>query len=209
MDATNAAGLINSVSPNNFFKEYGELLGAVIASTVALFIAAGGAEKWKRVFLKPELKVINNIQRYRQAHHVWRISVKNTGNDIARDVQAMVTNITEGGKERENFVPMPLGWTHKDSDTSNIHPEQIVNLDIIEHYVNSSNKEVQLASPRGHGVADFRNIRISDQITKLEISFYESRGKALAVDIEIGYTAPLFLDARVKGHKWSLGIYKK
>ena len=207
MEATATSEIIKIIQESSgFIKTYGGLIGTFIASATALFIAGGGGRWLINKAYKPNLKVTGNIQRYMQALQMWRIAITNEGNDTAKNVQAMVTRFIEGGQDRENFVPMPLAWTHQEEVSIDIHPEQTVYLDIIEHHTNTSDKKANLASPRGHGVPDFRDLKESEQITTLEITFYGNRGRLFKTYIDISWSLGLCFNAKVRGKRWALGI---
>ncbi|OGG12955.1 hypothetical protein A2773_01970 [Candidatus Gottesmanbacteria bacterium RIFCSPHIGHO2_01_FULL_39_10] len=203
--------VINTATETSFLVKYGGLIGSLVASGIALFLGGGGGRWLKGSIYKPKMKVEGNIRRFRQNHYSWRIAIKNYGNDTAKDVQVNVTKIIENGIPRENFLPMPLVWTHWGSETRNILPKQTVFLDVIEHHhIIKSNLygTSNLATRFGGGVDDFRQLHESQEITTLELTFYEQRGLKHIEYIDLIWPKEIFFDARMRGHQWSLGIYK-
>jgi len=125
---------------------------------------------------------------------------ENTGKDTAKKVQVDVTNIFEDGKTRNNFLPMPLRWTHIDREIRDILPGQTVYLDVFDHH--TSKHSVNLATRFGGGVKDFRELNKGQ--TKLELTFYEQSGRSFITNVEISWGGTLFLDARVQNKPWVL-----
>lgn len=219
MNDASCPAILQELGKNNFdlFAKYGALIGALIASSVALFLAAGGGEWLKRKFIKPKLKIVGNIIRYTQSHYQWRITVLNDGNDTAKNVQVNVTRIVDDGKPRINFLPMPLGWTHFGGEVRDILPKQTVFLDVFEHHYKNkapNGKDnplfgsVNLATRFGGGIDDFRQIRESSGISSLELTFYEQGGKTFKKNIEVYFNEQLFFEARIKGQEWPFGLRK-
>lgn len=210
MDEVSCLTLLQQLTKNHpdLFTKYGALIGSLIASSTALFLAAGGSEWLKRKFINPKLKIVGNIMRFTQNHYQWRIAVLNEGNDIAKNVQVDVTEIAENGKPRDNFLPMPLGWTHFGGEVRDILPKQTVFLDVFEHHIRRGDRfgTVNLATRFGGGIDDFRQVRINPEISTLELTFYEQSGKTFKRYIELYFGSELFFEARIKGHKWPFGL---
>lgn len=189
------------------------LLGAVVASFTALFIAGGGGKFVKEFFYYPYIKLPFNVVRNKQNHYMWRIAIQNDGNAIAKDVQVDVISIIEDGRERENFIPMPLRWTHLSTESRDIIPKQIVYLDVLEQHTVLENTPlfgtVNLATKFGEGINDFRNLKISDTETTLNLVIYEKRGECIPISIEVVWTSKLFLDMKLKGKDWHLKLLRE
>lgn len=97
----------------SFLKDYGALIGSLIASTIALFLGGGGGNWIKSWFLMPVLKVLS-LKRLHHTHEldVWRLLIRNEGKAIAKNVQVEVIEIIDdGNKKRDNFLPLPLRTT--------------------------------------------------------------------------------------------------
>lgn len=209
MNATNTAffiKLIESLKPlqglNTSWFTKPEIWLSLFASFVALFLGGGGGRYIKPFLkIKPDLRVAD-LRRFRQAPHVWRLAIKNIGTETAQDVQVDITKLIQNDSPRENFLTMPLRWTHVDSETRNILPKQTVYLDLIEHHTTKSSPTVNIASRFGSGVDDFREL--DEGKTKLELTFYYQNGDfTFTKETEINWKG-IFLDCRIKGQKWHL-----
>src|SRR5437899_3223088 len=95
---------------------------SLFASLVALFLGGGGGRYIKPYLgIKPTLRIAG-LRRYMQDVYVWRLAVENIGSETAKDVQVDVTKLTHNGTPRENFLSMPLRWTHLDCESRDILP---------------------------------------------------------------------------------------
>lgn len=209
MDATTSASLnqiVSSLEPlksfNKSFLWSPEFWGSIIASLTALFIAVGGARVIKRLIgIRPELKLIG-FKRYHQATYYWRLAIKNSGKEVAKKVQVNVTAIYDDGKKRENFLAIPLRWTHLNCESRDILPSQTVYLDVVEHIISKDGDEAKLITRRGGGVDDFEVLKKGE--SKVILTFYEKSGISFDKQIEISRNDGLLLDGRIKGKKWHL-----
>lgn len=190
---------IKSVNPPTIFKL--EFWSTVFPSIVALLVA-GGIGRYIKPYLgiKPCLEVLELV-RFHQAHYIWRLAIVNNGRETAKNVQVDVVKIYDEGVLRENFLPMPLPWTHTDKESRDISPKQTVYLDVFYHKINDPN-DAHIATRFGGGVDNFRKFKLGK--TKLILTFYEQSGKSFNKEIEVSWTSALFLDARMQGKKWLL-----
>jgi len=175
---------------------------SILPSIVALLIA-GGIGRFIKPYLgiKPELEVLE-LNRFRQDHHVWRLAIINNGRETAENVQVDVIKMYDNGVPRENFLPMPLPWTHLNKENRDISPNQTVYLDVFYHKTNTPD-DVHIATRFGGGIDNFRKLKIGK--TRLVLTFYEQSGKSFNKEIEVSWTSGMFLDARLQGKKWVLG----
>lgn len=175
----------------------------LIPSGIALLIAGGVGE-----YIKPWLGFKSNLEllgfrRYRQATHHWRLAIRNSGREIAKSVQVDVLKIIdEGGKERGNFLPIPLRWTHLNCESRDILPNQTVYLDAIEHNPTDLGKGARLTTRFGGGVDDFELLK--NGRTYIVLGVYQMNGSVIESAIDISWPAGMFFDARLKGKKWHL-----
>ncbi len=193
-------------SPNVFTLEFLiSLLFSIIPSIVALCIAGGIGRFIKPYFgIKSELEILE-LRRFRQKHHVWRLVVVNNGREIAKNVQVDVIRMHDENILRENFLPMPLPWTHVNKENRDILPKQTVYLDVFYHKINSPD-DVHIATRFGRDIDNFRKFRIGK--SKFLLTFYEQGGNSFNREIEVSWEGGLFLDARLQGSKWVLGTKK-
>jgi hypothetical protein len=130
--------------------------------------------------------------------------IKNSGNEIAKRVQADVVEIYYKNKLKINYVPVPLRWTHINVENREILPNQTVYLDVLEeHYVGKINSKIQtlitLGSSFGQEVKDFSII--DEGTNKLKIRLFEENGNNIDLILLIKYQDSL-IDVRLEGKKW-------
>ena len=122
----------------------------------AILIAVFGRSAAKYVsglIFKPNLKPNDEILRIEQPGEVvYRLQIQNEGKDTAREVEVSVTEISDDGVRRDNFLPVPLRWTHFQSGTSgpakrDIHRNQSVYLDLCALQID--NKDLRITSAIG------------------------------------------------------------
>ena len=123
----------------NFIESYGSFIASFFASLVALSIAIWG---WKMGswFKRPKLKVIR-LKKYNQngGLNVWRILIKNVGNETAKNVESEIIEVYDGAIKRENFLPCPLRWANRQNLESyrslmNILPGQTAFVDLLDEF---------------------------------------------------------------------------
>lgn len=197
--AENLESLKSLYTPTVFKLEF---WSSVLPSIVALLIA-GGIGRFIKPYLgiKPELEVLE-LNRFLQAHHVWRLAIVNNGRETAKNVQVDLVKMYDESVPRENFLPMPLPWTHTDKESRDILPKQTVYLDVFYHKTNSPD-DVHIATRFGGGIDNFRKLKIGR--SKLILTFYEQSGRSFSKEVEVSWPGGLFLDARLQGKKWVLG----
>lgn len=165
----------------SFFEQYGTLIGTSVASGMALFIAVGG--KWLRSkFYKSNLKIVD-FKKYIQKRDndtsllvVWRMVVKNCGNETARNVQADVIKIYDNETKREGFLPVPLRWTHLNNESRDILPGQTVYLDLFDeiHTFFPKNLEIRLCTRFGLDIRKFTFLENGK--ANLKIAIFQKNG---------------------------------
>lgn len=197
------------------WAELGDIVqkyGVLIVSATALFVVVGG-EWLKSKFFKSELKVIG-FEDFRQNHEliVWRIIISNIGSVTAEDVQVDVIKIKDDGKIRDNFLPLPLRWTHLDKENRNILINQSVYLDIFEHIDKglSSNAQhyVKLGSRYAQEIKDFCFLEPGK--SEVTLRLFQKNGKFKEIKLFTDWDGNYVFAARLKGEKWKLeGIKKK
>ena len=139
-------------------------------------------------FYKPELKIVD-FGPFKQASNlkVWRIAIKNCGNEVAKNVQADVTKIYDKGQERKNFLTVPLQWTHLNSESRDISIGQIVYLDFFDDIPGthgspaSVNHSVRLRSQFGLDIPDFTYLK--NETSSVEIALFHDKMKPHKINI--------------------------
>ena len=188
-----------------FLRDYGALIGTILASATALLIAVGG-EWLKSLIFKPEL-VILNFRKFRQSHEltVWRLVIKNTGRDTAREVQAEILEIKDEGNLRENFLPTTLSWTHLNKERRDVLKSQTVYLDVFNQIdkgpINRMDHHVIFASPYAQNIEDFFFLKPGESEIKLKL--FQKNGSSQEIKLITKWDGTLLFDAKLKGGKWT------
>lgn len=179
-----------------------EFWGPIIASLTALFLGGGGGRYISPILgFKPKLE-ISSLKKFSQSPNVWRLLIKNTGKNTALDVQVDIVEVKDDGEVRENFLPVPLRWTHKDCENRDILPGQAVYLDIFEHFNRFEDSRAIFATRFGRGIGDFTEIKSG--VSRIKIAFFERGGISFTKHIDVSWDGGLFFDARLRGGKWTL-----
>lgn len=195
------ADSFSSFLKQGFLARYGTL----IASFTALFIAVFGRvlARWgKSLLYKPKLKIVG-FKKFSQTPtlSVWRLAVKNSGNIVAKKVQAEVVGILDGGKKRQNFLAVPLRWTHLDRELRSILPGQTVYLDLFDQisWDPSSSKSgiqtIRLATRFGANVHDFT--RLKEGESKVKALLFYKAGRILRFEVTANWTSQLIFKAEL------------
>lgn len=179
------------IEEKNFIERYGSFIASTLASFLALSIAIYGSKmrSWR---IKPRFEIIK-IEKYMQAGvKVWRLLIKNSGNDIAKDVQAEILKIYDNGNFRKNYLPAPLRWAHKwemrgDSryyyENRNIHPDQVAYLDLFDDtLLHSTEGKILIATTIPlNNIPDFAFLSGGESIIVLKI--FEKNIKPITVKL--------------------------
>ena len=116
---------------------------------IAILVAVSSgyfAEQWKRFAQRTSLIIVDEeavctpqidlnsqptfLSGQNKVLTAFRIPIKNTGDYIARSVEASIEEVYFEGKKRTSFISMPLVWTHG-SSRRDIYPNQTVYLDLL------------------------------------------------------------------------------
>ena len=184
----------------DFLKDYGAPIGTVIASATALLIAIGGA--WlKSLVFKPKLDVLD-LRGFNQSQEltVWRLVIKNTGKDTARDVQVEVIEIKDEGDTRKNFLPMSVNWTHLNKVSRDILKDQTAYLDIFNQSDKGSLKSMEhtiiFASPYAQDIKDFFFLKKGNSEIKLKL--FQKNGNSQEIKLFTKWDEALLFEAKLK-----------
>lgn len=115
--------------------------------------------------------------------NVGRLIIKNEGKYIAKCVEANLDQIGFDDELRDDFLPIPLFWTHgqlnKNGPTiRDIYPNQTVYLDLIHHYYDPNyvgSNSVVFAVAAGQGIDNLWRMNLGE--SKLFIKLYQESGQ--------------------------------
>lgn len=176
---------------------------------IALFIALFGpwaSSLISSFFKKSKLKVIEtsviNQENYAyddgnqqnnngKVADVGRIIIRNDGKIKARAVEPYIEAILWDNKIEQNFLPVPLKWTHGQLLTGgptirDIYPNQSVYLDIFYSIINSDmvgERSVDWAIGAGCEVDTFSKIRLG--VNDIEVKMYQEDGQVTRIKIRV------------------------
>src|SRR3989344_5155347 len=189
----------------NFFLQYGSLIGTIIASITALGIAIWG--RWLRSLpFRPELKIVDLISRNQTPSlNLWRLVIKNIGNDTAKNVQVDIIEVVDDGKKlRKNFLPLPLRWTHLDKECRDILPDQTVYLDLFEHInrgpLGNIQHFVRFGTRYAQEIQHF--CFLNPGKSKVKIKLFQENGVSFETTVDTDWDGTLLFDAKRKGGNW-------
>jgi uncharacterized protein (DUF58 family) len=161
-----------------------------------------------RVF-RPDIRAVRPVVTKQAGVMVGRLLVQNEGSVRAREVEAVVERIFDGDKLRENFIGMPLRWTHGQvragvPSMRDIHVKQKCLLDIIQvepvvsfrvganGYIRTSSSRLRLCSEAGGVDESLSELLIGK--SRLVIAIYDASGGVAEIQLEVnwkgGFTAP-------------------
>jgi len=139
-----------------------------------------------------------NEKQQRRLLNVGRIIISNEGKYIAKSVEAFIETIEWDDKEREDFFPMPLHWTHgqlneKGPTKRDIYPNQTVFLDFFNHIFDSYyvGDPVLFAVAAGLEVDNLSKMNIGTSFVKIKM--YQESGQVLTFFVKAewdGKTVP-------------------
>lgn len=117
-----------------------------------------------------------------------RLLFRNNGNDVANNVEVYISKILDNDKVRDNFLPVPLSWTHDGKSKRNFNPKQYGYLDLIRR----NNIETESCKPKlvlvaGQGVENYENI--SEGNSKLFLDIFQENGMLIKYQVDIEWTA--------------------
>jgi len=122
-------------------------LGTILAAIVALVLGLWG-KTLNQLFYKSDMQLIDthhNRQTSRggsiQGH--TRLKFLNDGGSVAENVMVYVESIKDNGIIRQDFLPVPLSWTHDGRYWRNFAPHEIWYLDLCrKNDISDRNKPV-------------------------------------------------------------------
>lgn len=172
------------------------LIGIVeaIVTTLGILLALFHREILGKIFY-PNIQIVGwkaNLQTPQPTINAptsgqTRLLIANNGKAPAYDVEIQVTKITDPqGVIREDFLPVPLSWTHDGRARRKLHINQRCYIDLCRR--DDISKQVEgpkLVLAAGMGVFNYEVI--CEGISKLELTIFERLG-IKTYEILISYT---------------------
>ena len=138
----------------------------------------------KKIFYKPNIKIVGHLENLQDEERgsllgITRLLLVNEGNTEAKSIEIYVDKILDNGVARENFVPVPLVWTHSGKTIKSLLPQQYAYLDLvsIDHLGDDKftlGRELfikpRLMLVAGAGVSTYQDIECV--LTTLELSIF-------------------------------------
>lgn len=142
-----------------------------------------------KIFYKSDMKLVNthhNRQTSRggstQGH--TRLKFLNDGGSVAKDVMVYVERIKDNGKVRQDFLPVPLSWTHNGRYWRNFAPHEIWYLDLCrKNDITDHNKPV-LVLAAGQQVPVYEDIEEGKTTLVVKLSQKSGQIKNYKIDLQ-------------------------
>lgn len=188
--------LLKNLSNMNWYKDplWWTAIGTIFLGVVALF-----GEWLKTKFWHPNIKPEESvIVEQRKKLFVIRLILYNFGRASARELEAVITKIIDpDSKPRDNFIPVPLNWTHsqlwentRPKIVRDIHPKQPCYLDVADFITDDENNpKLRLSIQACQELENWSLLKKG--ITKLEIMIYEKSGSNIVIKLEINWKGNL------------------
>jgi hypothetical protein len=163
-------------------------IAVIISLVIALFVP-WYAERLRRRPRKNNLAKIGTSTNIQEDElYVGRLIIRNQSNVRAVNVEAYVESIVDNGIKRDNYLPVPLYWTHsqlyKSPILRDIFGNQTVYLDIFNYKAISDGDIYKLTSPIGH-VRDYCDLKLGE--TELHIRLYQESGQVVREKVTISW----------------------
>ncbi|KKQ46840.1 MAG: hypothetical protein US75_C0012G0011 [Candidatus Woesebacteria bacterium GW2011_GWC1_38_13] len=149
-------------------------LGTILASIIALTFGLWG-KTLRLLFYKSNMCLIDHLENLQiydndvvQGH--TRLKFKNKGMSIARNVMVYIMKVKDNGKIRENFLPVPLAWTHDGRYARNFSPQEVWFLDLCRKDNIKDKVSPNLVLAAGQGVINYQKIEEGKTILQLRLS---------------------------------------
>lgn len=164
----------------------GAFIGALLSSAAALTIALR-QDEWRRRKRKSDIKALEVVGVYQNSIRYYRLVLRNEGKYTARNIEVDVEEVyDEGGKERDNFIPAPLRWTHINTTTRNIFPNQVAYLDICEFKQEQGRSFIRLFAPNIKNLNDMPYLGAGQ--TKLVLRHYQENGQTGEIEVFVNWS---------------------
>jgi len=162
-----------------------QIIGAIISFLVGGFTALAALIIKERYELSRQSNIspVKYVPTYQepedktrgQSQWIYRLEFINDSKYIAKNVEMYIQEIYDDGNIfRDNFIPSPLRWTHRDARPRDIFPKQTVLLDIFEVKFRPQ-EPIILAAPNLDGLKSMKDIRAGK--TGLILKYYQENGQ--------------------------------
>lgn len=190
---------------HNFSNNPLQLITVMVAFLVGIF--SPWASEWFRrrprksglTAVCPDIKKQYNDDdedtgAIRKLLHVGRIVIENQGKYTANSVEAYLDTVEDADGKRENFLPVPLVWTHGQLNGGgsptirNIYPGQKVYLDVFNNIYDDEvvgERIVAFAILAGNNITEFSRLALLE--SKLAIKLYQESGQVNQITLKIDW----------------------
>lgn len=163
-------------------------IGTVLAVFVAVVFGLWG-QTLKQAFYKSDMQltdVHHNRQTSRggltQGH--TRLKFLNNGRSVAEDVIVYVESVNDNGVLRQDFLPVPLSWTHDGRYWRNFAPQEIWYLDLCrKNNIIDHNDKPVLVLAAGQQVPVYEDIEEGDTSVVLKLSQKSGQIRNYKIDL--------------------------
>lgn len=198
MDKQILEGILKQIQPlvkanePHYFSWFDYKVLALIIPFISALIVVYIAHRLSRRPKKTNL-VIKGASAYQQdTCYMGRLIIKNESNVRAVNVEAYVESVINNGNKINNYLPIPLRWTHSDLNKSksmvlrDVSGNQSVFLDIYYYgpypHPNESIKLVIFST-----LYEIKYCDIKPGITDLYINLYQESGQVVPAKVTISW----------------------
>jgi len=147
------------------------------AIAVALFLGTGIIQSWMKGFWKPKIQPndepIKTSQTVGDITFVYqRLIIKNIGSVSAKNVRVLLTY----EKSPENFIPIPLNWTHWNKSSRDIPKGEPAYIDLLRKPGSYPNYQFCWAFDVGFSTESIL-MDFKPELGNIRLEFFDDHGK--------------------------------
>jgi hypothetical protein len=155
----------------------------------AFAIAIWGQRFHKLGNYKANIKIVKSIEniqendRHEKQGHT-RLIFENTGKNIAEDVEVYVDKIYDNNNLRNDFISVPLTWTHSGLFKRSFQEKQYGYLDLCRiDNIDDKNDIPKLVLTAGAGIPNYQDLNEGNTILRLMIFQKDERRKIYKIHL--------------------------
>ena len=169
------------------WPEFLTAFGTVLTGLVAIAFGLWG-KTLSKLFYKSDVKIIDKVEnlqtnRYDVTQGQTRLRIANVGESVARDVTVYVNQIKDNGLVRDNFLPVPLCWTHDGRYARDFAPNETWFLDLCRRDNVADNKKPILVLAAGQGIPTYEDIQEGSTILDIKVAHKSGQIRNYQVDL--------------------------
>lgn len=172
------------------WPEWLTALGTIGTALVAVIIAIW-RDDLEKLLHRPKMIIhTNSLENIQNHQGQTRLIFENKGKATARDVEVYINKIFDNNTDaRENFIAVPLSWTHDGRPKRDFHPNQFGYLDLCRiNNVGAPSKDPVFVLSAGAGVPTYQEIKSGK--TKIELIIFQASGQKNIYEVHLSWKEP-------------------